>query len=416
MFANVKAFLFLFGGDAEAHDGFESAEDDEGGEEGSEGDGDVTDELDEEVAATKDTDGERAPGAADAVDGDRADGIVNLDFVEEEDGDDDEDACDDTGEDGGPGWDDVSTGGDADEASENAVEGHGEVRFFEEDPGGECCGDTASGAGEGCGDEGKGDADGLCAENGAAVEAEPAEEEEEDADSGEGHAMAEDGADFAVGEVFAIAWAEDENGCKCGVTAEGMDEGGAGKVSKAHLVEPAAAPFPGAGEGVNEAHKECGADHEGSELDALSHSTRDDGCRGGSEHGLENEISPVSVSGVVFASEVFDDVIGLGEVIGDGRAEREDFVDCPVFARIHGIEAVGGIHKHADADDEDVFEEDVGGVFGLREAALDASEAEVHEEDECGGNANPEVIDDEDGVISWFVLPEFFVRLKLFGS
>ena len=123
----------------------------------------------------EDADGNRSPDTTDAVDGDGTDGVVDLDLVEEHDGEHHDDTGDQADDDGGAFTHGVGTGGDADQTGEDAVQGHRQVGLLEHDPGD---GDGGHGTGTGGqrgGGEHVGDSLRVGAQGGTAVEAEPAE-------------------------------------------------------------------------------------------------------------------------------------------------------------------------------------------------------------------------------------------------
>src|SRR5690606_33802396 len=95
----------------------------------------------------------------------RTDRIVDLDLVEEEDGKDDERTGKKTDDDRGSHSNRVSTGSDADETGENAVEAHGEIRLFEQNPGKEDRADTPGRCSQRRGHEHVGNATRISAEH-----------------------------------------------------------------------------------------------------------------------------------------------------------------------------------------------------------------------------------------------------------
>ena len=82
-----------------------------------------------------------------------------------------------------------------------------------------------------CGDNGLT----LHADGGAAVEAEPAEPEDEDAESADGQVVAGDGFGFAVLVVFSDTGAEDQSADESGHAAYHMNGCGTGEIMEAKL-------------------------------------------------------------------------------------------------------------------------------------------------------------------------------------
>ena len=102
-------------------------------------------------------------------------------------------------------------------------------------------------AGSGCQVGGHGDfADFRNQGQGAAgVESEPAKPEEEDTQGAEGQTVTGDGVGGFVRIEFANAGSEDRRADEGQPAADGMDDGGTGKVMEAERSQPAAAPCPG---------------------------------------------------------------------------------------------------------------------------------------------------------------------------
>ena len=122
------------------------------------------------------------------------------------------------------------------------------------------------------------------------------------------------------------------------------------------------------------------------ELDSFSDRARDDRCRGGREHRLEEEVGPVGVATVRVGRR-----IRSGVEAGAEAEARESEIAAEV-AGVHQIEAAHEVGEDAGADDEGVLEEDVGRVLGAGQAGLDHREAEVHDEHERCGEHHPDVV------------------------
>ena len=88
----------------------------------------------------------------------------------------------------------------------------------------------------------------VSAERTTAVETEPTQEEEEDTNGGEWHAVTQNGLD-AVFRIFTCARSKDHHTCKCRVATKGVHHGRTGKVFKSVTIieaaEPTSTPVPG---------------------------------------------------------------------------------------------------------------------------------------------------------------------------
>jgi hypothetical protein len=254
-------------------------------------------------------------------------------------------------------------------------------------------GHGAGGGGHGGGHEHQGDGRGVGGEHRAAVEAEPAEPEQERADGGQRQVVAEDGSHAAVGVYLPRRGSEKDGHHQRAPAAHGVDEGRAGEVVEAQLLEEAAAPHPAARDGVADADEERREDEEGAELHAAGHGARDDGRGGRGEHGLKEEVRVPSVPGVVVRGEVRLDGGRVARVDGDEAAEGPEREEAVELARVHHVEPDEPVGQQADADDHRVLEEDVHRVLRAGQAALERGEPEVHDEHEAAGEHDPEVIE-----------------------
>ena len=136
VFAEVEAAEFFLLGDADAGDFLHREEDREGGHESHCADDDRAEELHLEGVFRhdgEDADRERAPDAVHQVDGERADGVVEVEPVEEHDRGYHDDAGDEPDDDRRAHAHAVRAGGDADESRQTAVHGHGEVGVMQHD-------------------------------------------------------------------------------------------------------------------------------------------------------------------------------------------------------------------------------------------------------------------------------------------
>ena len=223
----------------------------------------------------EEADGDRAPHAVHAVDRHRADGVVDVDLVEREHGEDHEHAGDEADDDGGVRRHEVARRGDRHEPRERAVESHRQVRLAHDDP---------------CRDE-RGDGSGACGEVrghrdasdradarrvAAGVEPEPANPQEEHAKRAKDEAVARNRVRLAVVAVLADAGPQRNRAREGDPAAYGVDDRGAGEVVEAKLLKPAlrrraskAAPHPVSAHGIDEARDDDRVDEVALELDAL---------------------------------------------------------------------------------------------------------------------------------------------------
>jgi hypothetical protein len=113
--ADVETFSLFFRRDTNTHDHLQDTEDNVG-EDKSEGTNrKCADQLDAESGSiTEERDSKCAENTTDTVHGDRTDWIINLDLIEEDDGEDNEDTSDEASQDRIRRHNGVSTGSDAD--------------------------------------------------------------------------------------------------------------------------------------------------------------------------------------------------------------------------------------------------------------------------------------------------------------
>ena len=317
--------------------------------------------------------------------GDGAHRVVDLhNGIKEVDRDGEDQAGGNADDGGAHGRDGVAPGGDGHQASQSGVESHADIGLLIAQPGVEH-GDAGghSGGQVGVDEDQTGGDQGLIAihgHGGAAVEAEPAEPQDEHAQSAQGQVVADDGAGVAVLVILADAGTQ-EGGADGGAhTAHHMDRGGTGEIMEAQLAQPAAAPDPVAGDGIDESGDAEGVDAVGDELGALRHGAGDDGGSRGAEHGLEDQEREQGHArgkhvGIVAQNkgvEAADD--------GAGTAEHEAEAQNPVG---------GG----TDAEVHQVFHQDVAGVLGTGEARLAHGETGLHKEDQGRAQQDPYGVD-----------------------
>lgn len=185
--------------------------------------------------------------AADAVDGEDIESIVNTDEELELGSEVADDAANDAHDEGAPGGDEAGAGGDDDEAGDGTgAEANGGPLALEaeieEDPG-----ETAHRGGQ-VGVEAGDDGADVHGEGGAAVEAEPADPEEDGADDDVGDVVRPPGHAGVVAVAGALA--EHEGVGEGGGAGGDVDGAAAGEVEGAQLVEPAVGVPGPVGDGV----------------------------------------------------------------------------------------------------------------------------------------------------------------------
>ena len=405
VFADVEALELLFGRNPDAGRLFEDQPDRPGRHEGENADGEDAEDLDAQQAEAaaeeeavpgreggdpllgEEADAEGAEDAAAEVDGSRADRVVDMEFVKEQDREDDQHAGQGADNHRGLDRDVGAAAGDGDQPGEAAVDGHAEVGFAHRNPGGDGGGedgDNRRGVG------GHQDVEDvfrvLEAHRRAGVEPEPAQPEDKQADNRQRHAVAGDGLRLAVLAVLADAGPEDDRARQCRPAAEGMDGGIAGEVHEPEVGKPAAAPDPVADHRVDEEGQDEGEDDKRHILDPFGHRPRDDRRGGAAEDQLEEEFPPERdrrsqrpvIEGVVSSAED-EEVFGAGE---------------GVVAPEHQSPPQEHKPQRGDGEYDEVFGKDVDGVLRPRKARFHTGKAEVHEEDQDGCKQHPQGVDD----------------------
>ena len=192
--------------------------------------------------------------------------------------------------------------------------------------------------------------------------------------------MADDGPGIAVLVVLADAGAENSGADAGAHAAYHVDCGGAGEVMEAQLAQPAAAPDPVAGDGIDESGDAEGVDAVGDELGALCHGAGDDGGGGGAEDRLEDQEREQRHAGGEYVGVVASDKGIKPADNGAGPAEHETEAQNPVG---------GG----ADAEVHQILHQNIAGVLGPGEARLAHGEAGLHEEDQGRAQQDPNRVD-----------------------
>ena len=170
-----------------------------------------------------------------------------------------------------------------------------------------------------------------------------------------------------------------------------MDQRRASEVSEVHAVKPARAPFPGANDRVDHTGEEHAEDQERQQLDTTSNRTGNDGAACGGEHGLEEEVRPYGVAGVVRGADIARRAVAI-RFTADTKAEGEVAIDNPVVTGVHDQPATHAVHHDADHHDHHVLEQDVDGVLSPGQAGFNTGKTQVHDEDKHARDHDPEVV------------------------
>ena len=124
------------------------------------------------------------------------------------------------------------------------------------------------------------------------VEPEPAQPEDEHAQGGQGHVVAQDGLWFSP-HVFTQPRPQNNGSGQPDPGPHGVDHGGAGEIDEAQVFQPAltlvqATPGPGTEDGINQGADHEGVDQIGNELGPLGHGPGNNGRGCGAEDHLEH--------------------------------------------------------------------------------------------------------------------------------
>ena len=279
------------------------------------------------------------------------------------------------------GIDRVAAGGDAHQAGQGRVEGHGHIRLAVAEPGEEHGGQGGHGRGQVRVKEDQGSAGdqpvAVHADRGGAVEAEPAEPEDEHAQGGDGKVMAENRPGLSVLSVLADAGSEHLRADQRADAADHMHGRGAGKVMEAHFGQPAAAPDPVAGDRINEQGDRSGINTVGGEFRALRHGAGYDRGGGGAEDRLEDGVGPQgNARRKNMAVILHDKGIDPAEERGAG-SEHDAVAEKPV-------------QRRADAEIHQILHQDIAGVLGPGKTRLTHGKSSLHEEDKRGPEQDPD--------------------------
>ena len=384
----VQAHDFLRSGDAQADGLVNNLEDDGHGHDHPGNDSKHAQDLDAQegeaaaideaflrhlvaVIVREDAGEDGAGRAAQAMYADRADRVVHLhNLVDELDAEHHHEASNDADRRSARRGHHVAAGGDGHQAGQGAVQGHGDVRLAVAHPGDAHDRNGRHGRRQVRGHEDAGRGFVRAAGQGdgrAAVEAEPAEPEDEHAQRAKGQGVARNRARLAVLAVLADARAEDRRADERRNAADHVHGGGAGKVMEAHLRQPAAAPDPVAGDRIDDRGDHHGVDAVRGELGALRHRAGDDGRRRRAEDGLEDQRRPV-------AARVREQIQAADELAAAAK---------------HDAKADQPEDRGAQAEVHQVFHDDVAGVLGAGEARLHHRKTGLHKEHQRCAQQDP---------------------------
>ena len=159
--------------------------------------------------------------------------------------------------------------------------------------------------------------------------------------------------------------------------ANHMDCSGTGKIMEAQLTQPAAAPDPVAGNGINEQRNRSGVDTVGAELGTFCHRAGNNGGRGGAEHSLEDCKCPQRNAAGECVAVILQNA-GI-QPADHGTAGTE-----------HDAEAKQPEAGRTDTEVHQVFHQNVAGIFGPGETGFTQGKACLHEENQCGTQQYPD--------------------------
>ncbi len=325
--------------------------------------------------------GERAPDAGGEMHRHGIDRVVDPEPREKIARDKADDAAARADENGVRRRHDVAVGGDGDETGENAVQRQLHVRQSVADPADADDRKPARRRRQHGVDEDEGNR-GIERERRAAIEAEPADPEQEHAERRHRHVVRLDA--LAVRPEAADAGTEHEDRGERDPAADGMDDGRAREVDETAALEPAgrlaaqhAAPGPVAEDGIDQHGEDGGRDRIAAKAHAFGDGARDDGGGGRTEGELEEEEGHDPGGRLIAACDAVE-----GEV---GRAEKPARADTE-----HEAEADEPEADARDAEIHHVLDGDVDRVLCANETGFETGEACLHEQHEHGTDQHPD--------------------------
>ena len=209
------------------------------------------------------------------------------------------------------------------------------------------------------------------ADGGAAVETEPGKPEDEYAQRRQGKAVAGNGVDGTVFIVFADTGSQQPGSDAGAHTAYHVYRGGTGKIVEAQLGQPASAPDPVTGNGVDDQADGNTVNAVGRKFSPFCHGTGNDGGSRRTEYCLEDQECHRRKARVFCHVVVGYKEVRRADDAADIRAEHQPEPDDPERGR-----AQRKVH--------DIFHHDVAGVFCPGQTCFAHSKTGLHEEDQCG--------------------------------
>ena len=370
MLGDIQAFCFFFFVDSNSHHKLEKEEDSEREDESPspnrEGSNQLSDKAEIFISSIEERKAYRqgSPDSANSVNGNGTHRVVDLDFVKEQNGKDNDGTRNQSNDSSSTNGDTVGTCSNTDQTGKNTIQSHGEVRLLDNNPRGHDGGEGAEGCCKRGGHTDVGNKNGIGVQNRTTIETEPTEPKEENTDGGEGKRVPEDWLG-AFRSILALTWPKNENTSEGCEASECVNHAGTCEVVEAHVVEESSAPLPRTGKRVSETNQQSGEDHEGGKLDSLSDCTRNDGCGRGCEHRLKEEVCPRGHIKLVAAGSHQGGIRHVTHGWDEEAAEADELLSGITKARIHQVESGDVISNQSHRDDEDVLKEDVDGVFLL---------------------------------------------------
>ena len=176
----------------------------------------------------------RSPDAADAVNRNRADGIVDAQPLEQLHAQADNDAGDAAKKDGARRADPVARAGNRDQSGEEPVDRKADIPFLAEEVGIDHCGEPGGASRQRRVGRDAADAGEIHRrERGAGVEAVPAEPQDQAAGCGDGEIVRQHRAAAVALELAAEPWAENDGAGQGDEAADGVNDRGSGEIVEA---------------------------------------------------------------------------------------------------------------------------------------------------------------------------------------
>lgn len=334
------------------------------------------------------SDRERSPDSADEMHGNRADGIVHLDFVHEQHGKHDDHAADQPDQNRRAPRHAVRSRRDADESGEATVERHRQIRLFQNDAARERGADDSRRSAEHRRHQHERDFLRIGVEDAPAVESEPAEPEQENADRRERKIVSHDRAGDAVDE-FSDARTDENRSRESRPAADAMHERRSREVVEIQIREPASAPAPRTDDRINEGDENQREQQIRIELRSSRHRAGNDGRARRGEHSLKEKVRPERERSVIRERIAF-------RRFQPETGESEEMPELPAaLARIHQRETAHGVSQKADRRHHRVFEQNVRAVFRAGKPGFHRRETQVHHENEHPAEQHPQVVHEE---------------------